>query len=58
MDANPLDPALLVGLDLQPERLREVATAFAEIRFEIEKLRMLDLGETHPAVVFSPEKPA
>ncbi|MEL7348986.1 MAG: hypothetical protein AAFN17_14615 [Pseudomonadota bacterium] len=51
---DPLDPSVLTGLDLPPERLREVATAFADIRAELAKLRALDLGETHPAVVFQP----
>lgn len=51
---DPLDPHVLTGLDLPPDRLREVALAFADIRAEIEKLRALDLGETHPAVVFQP----
>ena len=54
MTDDPLDPHRLTGLDLAPERLREVAAAFAEIRREIEKLRRLDLGETHPATVFRP----
>ncbi|MEM9764809.1 MAG: hypothetical protein AAF968_20280 [Pseudomonadota bacterium] len=51
---DPLDPYVLTGLDLPPDRLREVAAAFAEIRAEIEKLRALDLAETPPAVVFQP----
>jgi hypothetical protein len=54
MPTDPLAPPTLTGLDLDPERLREVATAFAEIRREIERLRELDLDETHPAVVFRP----
>lgn len=54
MAEDPLDPKILTGLDLDPERLREVAAAFVEIRTEIEKLRTLDLEETHPAVVFRP----
>lgn len=54
MAEDPLDPKVLTGLDLDPKRLREVAAAFVEIRFEIDKLRMLDLEETHPAVVFRP----
>ncbi len=45
---------LLTGLNLSPERLAEVAREFTAIRNEIEKLRQLDLGETHPAVVFRP----
>lgn len=54
MPEDPLDPLTLTGLNLDPERLREVATAFAEIRREIERLRAFDLEETHPAVVFRP----
>ena len=51
---DPCDPQLLTGLDLTPERFAEVAAAFADIRTEIDRLRSLDLGETHPAVVFRP----
>ncbi len=51
---DPLDPHILTGLDLPPDRLRAVALAFVDIRAEIETLRKLDLGETHPAVVFQP----
>lgn len=51
---DPTDPRRLTGLALPPERFAEVAAAFAEIRAEIDKLRALDLGETHPAVVFRP----
>ncbi len=58
MTDDPLDPAILLGLDLPPERLRELAESFAEIRAEIDKLRAIDLGETHPAVVFAPEPKA
>lgn len=54
MPVDPLTPLTLTGLGLDPERLREVATAFAEIRREIERLREFDLDETHPAVVFRP----
>lgn len=54
MSDDALDPAVLTGLDLPPDRLREVATAFEEIRAEIERLRSLDLGETAPAVTFRP----
>ncbi|MEM0906525.1 MAG: hypothetical protein AAGJ94_04120 [Pseudomonadota bacterium] len=54
-DTNtPLDPATLVSLDLPPERLADVAAAFAEIRAAIDAMRALDLGETHPAVVYKP----
>lgn len=51
---DPLDPRHLTGLDIPIDRLREVAIEFAAIRKEIEKLRQLDLDETHPAVVFQP----
>ena len=44
----------LLGIDLPPERLREVMLAFAEIRAELDKLHELDLGDIHPAVVFEP----
>jgi hypothetical protein len=54
MPTDPLARLTASGLDLDPERLREVETAFAEISREIERLRELDLGETHPAVVFRP----
>ena len=54
MAADSLDPNLLTGLDLPRERLLEVAREFEPIRAEIEKLRQLDLNETHPAIVFRP----
>lgn len=54
MAEEPLDPKLLTGLDVDEPRLRELSAEFAEIRAEIERLRSLDLGETHPAVVFRP----
>jgi hypothetical protein len=44
----------LLAIDLPPERLRAVILAFTEIRAEIDKLHELDLGDTHPAVVFQP----
>lgn len=56
-DHDPLSAARLTGVNLPSERLAEVAAAFCEIRAEIEKLRTLDLGETHPAVVFRPVMP-
>jgi len=56
-DDDPLSPATLTGLDLPPDRMAEIAAAFAPIRAEIEALRRLDLGETHPAVVFRPWMP-
>ena len=55
MSQDPLDPTAMTGLRLPPDRLAEVAAAFADIRAEIEKLRQLDLGETQPAVTFAPE---
>ena len=57
MASDPLDPKLLTGLDLDDARLAEVAAAFEAIRVEIERLRTLDLDETHPAVVFRPIEP-
>ena len=54
MHPDPTNPQVLTGLALPPERFAEVAVAFAEIRAEIDKLRALDLEETHPAVVFRP----
>jgi hypothetical protein len=57
MTDSPIDPAapqVLTGLSLSPERFAEVTAAFVEIRVEIDRLRTLDLGETHPAVVFQP----
>lgn len=54
MNHDPLDPNVLTGLDLPPARMLEVAREFAAIRREIAKLRELDLGETHPAVVYRP----
>jgi uncharacterized Ntn-hydrolase superfamily protein len=50
-----LDPAILLGLNLPPERLRELAENFSEIRAEIDKLRSIDLADIQPAVVFTPE---
>jgi hypothetical protein len=44
----------ILSLDLPPERLREVLAAYRDILKEIDKLRTLDLTDTHPAVVFEP----
>jgi len=44
------DPETLIRAD----RLEEVRTAYAAIARQIEILRSLDLGETHPAVVYRP----
>lgn len=54
MRDDPLNPKHLTGLDIPIDRLTEVAQEFVAIRAEIEKLRELDLDETHPAVVFRP----
>lgn len=51
---DPTDPRTIVGLCVDDARFLEVAAAFAEIRASIEALRRLDLGDTHPAVVFAP----
>ncbi len=53
-DDDLLSPQWLTGLELSQERLEIVANEFAAIRTEIEKLRQLNLDETHPAVVFKP----
>lgn len=47
----------LFGLDLPPERLKEVLAAYGDILAEIRKLRSLDLTEVHPAIVFEPTAP-
>ncbi|MCB8839786.1 hypothetical protein [Aurantimonas sp. VKM B-3413] len=44
------DPETLIRSD----RLDEVRKAYAAIARQIAILRSLDLGETHPAVVFRP----
>ena len=55
MTESPLDPYKdIFGLDLSPERLDETLQAYAEILRAIQKLRVLDLTELHPAVVFDP----
>jgi hypothetical protein len=54
----PDDPyRQLFGLDLPPERLAEVVSAYAGILAEIRKLRTLDLTDVHPAVIFEPTAP-
>lgn len=55
MDSDPYRE--LLGLDLPPERLNEVLTAYGDILAEIRKLRELDLTDVHPAVVFEPTAP-
>jgi len=47
----------LLGLDLPPERLKEVLAAYGDILRDIRKLRELDLTDRHPAIVFEPTAP-
>ena len=44
----------LLGLDVPPERLKEVLAAYGDILAEIRKLQSLDLTDVHPAIVFEP----
>ena len=44
----------IIGLDLPPERRAALLAAFQTIAAEIGRLRMLDLTDLHPAVVFDP----
>jgi hypothetical protein len=44
----------ILGLKLEPPRLQEVVAAYRDIAAEIAKLRMLDLTDVHPAIVFEP----
>ena len=44
----------VLGISLEPERVEENLTAYADILQEISKLRTLDLSDVHPAVIFSP----
>lgn len=54
MDDTPVDLKQVTGLDLPPERFLEVLKEFKAILVEIEKLRQLDMGETHPAIIYRP----
>ncbi|WP_370195580.1 hypothetical protein [Aurantimonas coralicida] len=45
-----IDPETLIRAD----RVAEVRTAYTAIAEQIAALRRLDLGETHPAIVFRP----
>lgn len=47
----------VLGLDLPPERLDEMLAAYGGILAEIDKLRTLDLTDTHPAIVYEPTAP-
>ena len=44
----------LSGSPLSAERLQEVLRAYEPILAEIAKLRMLNLQDVHPAVLFEP----
>ncbi len=39
---------------IRADRVAEVRTAYTAIAEQIAALRRLDLGETHPAIVFRP----
>ena len=53
-----LDPCQeLLALDLPPQRLQEVLAAYRDILAEINRLRSLDLTDTHPAILFEPTAP-
>ena len=49
-DERDTDPETLIRAD----RVAEVRAAYAAIAEQIAALRRLDLGETHPAIVFRP----
>ncbi|WP_154653367.1 hypothetical protein [Aurantimonas manganoxydans] len=49
-DERDIDPETLIRTD----RMTEVRAAYAAIAEQIAALRRLDLGETHPAIVFRP----
>jgi uncharacterized Ntn-hydrolase superfamily protein len=44
----------IIGLDFTEERMASNLAAFRPILAEIRKLRTLDLGDMHPAVIFDP----
>jgi hypothetical protein len=55
MDQPPLDPFKdILGIDLPEERLVHDLNAFRSILDEIRKLRMLDLTDVHPSIIFEP----
>ena len=51
---NPDLVSDVLGISLEPERVEENLSAYADILQEIAKLRTLDLSNVHPAVIFSP----
>ncbi len=44
----------IIGLDLPDTELAEELAAFADIAAAIRRLRMLDLTEIHPVVIYDP----
>jgi hypothetical protein len=55
MDQTPLDPYRdILGIDLTAERLAENLDAYRTILDEIRKLRLLDLTDVHPTIIFEP----
>lgn len=61
--SEPIDPSVgallreLFGIGPESERLDENLAAYASILEEIKKLRVLDLSDVHPVVVFDPSIP-
>jgi hypothetical protein len=47
----------IVGLDVPDDVLEMSLAAFADIAAAIRKLRMLDLTEEHPLVIYDPTLP-
>lgn len=47
----------ILALDLPQERLEEVVAAYRDILAQVNKLRTLDLTDTHPAILFEPTAP-
>jgi hypothetical protein len=47
----------VLGLDLPDEELSQLLVAYEAIHREIQKLRTLDLTDTHPAVIYDPLLP-
>ncbi len=47
----------ILGLDLPPERLKELLAAYRTVATEIQRLRELDLTDVHPAIIFEPTAP-
>jgi len=47
----------IIGLDLPDAELAEELVAFADIAAAIRRLRMLDLTDIHPVVIYDPTLP-